>query len=252
MSSKQLPPIFVINLERSTDRLRFVKEQLDNVGVHFTRLCAVEGVKIEPNLLSQYISDSSRTITHFTTLSPGEIGCALSQRKGWTLAAEGDARATVILEDDIEIYDNFKYTIEKLFEVMDENIVVDLKTKKGFLEIERRVIDNQVSLVRYSTPPLATQGAIFGRKAAKKLLVNCKGFSAPIDNLMQKVSQHGVQIWSLETGCLSHQTAGAGGATIKRPRSGLTKIKDELARPFWRLSTKISNFVYHKLAERGS
>ena len=112
MNSKQLPQIFVINLDRSTDRLQFVQGQFEKIGLSFERIIAVGGAKLDSAYLKECTKDSSRTFTHFTTLSSGEIGCAMSQRNGWKLAAVSDTRATVILEDDIEIYENILNYIE--------------------------------------------------------------------------------------------------------------------------------------------
>jgi GR25 family glycosyltransferase involved in LPS biosynthesis len=179
-------------------------------------------------------------------LSNGEIGCSLSQKQSWNIAAKSRHRATVVLEDDVQISDKFSSVIQSLYEYMDENIIIDLKGKKGFFELERIHLPNGINLVHYSTPPLGTQGAIFGKRAASHLLNNVKGFKAPIDNLMQQIYQHKVEIWSLEEGCISHETEASGGASIARSRNIFKKILNEISRPFWRSYVKLRNLAHHK------
>jgi len=239
-------PIYVINLKRATKRLDYISDQFLKNKISFKRIDAIEGAKLPKSELNNHKNKSKYSLSHYTSLSNGEIGCSLSQRKSWGIAAESNYRATIVLEDDVKISNKFSSIIQTLYENMDKNIVIDLKGKKGFFELERLNLPNGINLIHYSTPPLGTQGAIFGRNAASNLLNKVKGFEAPIDNLMQKIYQHKVEIWSLEQGCITHETEASGGASIIRSIGIFQKIFNELVRPFWRTYVKIKNLVYHK------
>ena len=240
-------PIYIINLDRSPERLEYMKSQFLKYSLDFNRLPAVDGAELSKSELDNYKNESKYSLLHYASLSNGEIGCSLSQKISWNLASKSRHRATVILEDDAKISDKFSSVIQCLYQNMDDNVVIDLKGKKGFFELERVELDNDITLVHYSTPPLGTQGAIFGKNAASNLFGKVKGFEAPIDNLMQKIYQHKVEIWSLETGCISHETDESGGATISRKINLFKKVLNELARPFFRAHVKIRNLIYHKL-----
>lgn len=239
-------PIYVINLERSPERLKYIQRQFSMHNLDFNRIPAVDGAKLPEDELDAYKVESKYSLSHYASLSNGEIGCSLSQTKSWGIAAQSNHRATVVLEDDVKISDDFSSIVQILFDKMDENIVIDLKGKKGFFELERVQISNDISLIHYSTPPLGTQGAIFGKNAANNLLNKAKGFEAPIDNLMQKIYQHKVEIWSLGQGCISHETEASGGASIVRTKSIFRKVINELVRPFFRSYVKIRNLIHHK------
>ena len=240
-------PIYIVNLDRSPERLAYVQRQFSEYNLQFNRMPAVDGAKLPKRDLDSYKNESKYSLSHYASLSNGEIGCSLSQKQSWSIAAKSRHRATVVLEDDVKISAKFSSVIQSLYENMDENIIIDLKGKKGFFELERVELDNDITLVHYSTPPLGTQGAIFGKNAASNLFGKVKGFKAPIDNLMQKIYQHKVEIWSLETGCISHETDESGGATISRKINLFKKVLNELARPFFRVHVKIRNLIYHKL-----
>jgi glycosyl transferase family 25 len=239
-------PIYIVNLDRSPERLTYIQRQFSKRNLEFNRIPAVDGAKLPKSELSRYKNESKYSLLHYASLSNGEIGCSLSQKFAWNIAAKSCHRATVILEDDVKISDKFSSVIQSLYENMDENIIIDLKGKKGFFELERVHLSNGINIVHYSTPPLGTQGAIFGRRAASHLFDKVKGFEAPIDNLMQKIYKHKVEIWSLETGCISHETEESGGATIFREINLFRKVANELFRPFFRAHVKIRNLIRHK------
>jgi glycosyl transferase family 25 len=239
-------PIYIVNLDRSPERLMYVQRQFSEHNIEFNRMPAVDGAKLPKSELDNYKNESKYSLSHYAALSNGEIGCSLSQKQSWGIAAKSCHRATVVLEDDVKISDKFSGVIQSLYENMDENIIIDLKGKKGFFELERIHLPNGISLIHYSTPPLGTQGAIFGKNAASNLLDKVKGFKAPIDNLMQQIYQHKVEIWSLEQGCITHETEASGGASIVRSSNIFKKILNEVARPIWRSYVKLRNLSHHK------
>ena len=241
-------PIYVINLERAARRLDYISEQLIKHNIKFERIDAVEGVKLESRTLKNYQNQSKYTIQHYSMLSPGEIGCSLSWHKAWALVSNADNQAIIVLEDDVEISDNFTQTISKLEKSLDKNIVIDLSGKPGFLEKERKIV-NGITLIRYSTPPLGNQGAIYGKNAAERLLANVAEFKSPSDTLRQMIWRHDVQTWSLKQGCLSHQTQEVGGSTIQNRKKIYIKIKNELMRPIYRGVIIIRN-IFFDLANR--
>jgi len=236
-------PVYVINLERAKRRLDYISTQLLRDGIEFNRIEAVDGRKLDSETLRDYQNQSRHSFQHYSTLSAAEIGCSLSWHKAWKLAAGSSSDAVIVIEDDVELSDEFTQIISKLGMELNKNIVIDLSGKRGFLERERKII-NGITLIRYSTPPLGNQGAIYGKNAAKRLLNSVAEFGSPSDTLRQKIWRHRVITWSLERGCLSHQTDAVGGSTIQNRKQVSTKIKNELMRPFYRCCTVVRNIIF--------
>ncbi len=236
-------PVYVINLKRATRRLDYISKQLAKYSIKFKRIDAVEGANLESKTLKNYQNQSKYTAQHYSMLSSGEIGCSLSWHKAWALIAHVDSPAVIVLEDDVAISDNFIQTIASLEKNLNKDIVIDLSGKKGVLEKERKII-NGITLIRYSTPPLGNQGGIYGKNAARQLLANVAGFASPLDTFRQMIWRHGVQTWSLEHGCLLHQTQEVGGSTIQHIKKTSTKIKNELLRPVYRVAIVIRNVFF--------
>lgn len=87
---------YVINLDRSAERLQHFLEQADNAHLQVTRVAAVDGGAMTAE---ERLAVSSRH-PQFQPLNAGELGVFLSHRHVWrTLVESGDACAA-IFEDD--------------------------------------------------------------------------------------------------------------------------------------------------------
>jgi len=96
-----LPPMHLINLDRSTERLRRFRERnrhLENI----VRVPAVDGSALDREALI-----SSGYINRDLPYASGTLGCAMSHLKLWEMAAAQDQSIT-IFEDDIVIAHQFE------------------------------------------------------------------------------------------------------------------------------------------------
>lgn len=98
-----IPPIFVMNLDRSKDRWERASEEMKKAGLNVQRFSAVDGKKLSNEELMQDTTLLARC------LQPrGVIGCYLSHRKFWKMVVRENISAAIIFEDDIQLIDNFK------------------------------------------------------------------------------------------------------------------------------------------------
>lgn len=113
-SDKELiPPMFVLNLDRSVKRWETAKAVMDGAGLEVQRFPAVDG-----RLLSkeELLRESTKIATFFQPR--GVIGCYLSHKKFWKMIVDNDLPAAIVFEDDVELVDGFKeklqYNLERL------------------------------------------------------------------------------------------------------------------------------------------
>src|ERR1700744_466352 len=90
--------VYVINLERSPDRLRHMRTQAARVALAFERLDGVDG-----ETLSAAELDGYRAAHAPRPLTPGEVGCWLSHQRFWRALAAGDSPWGLVLEDDVAL-----------------------------------------------------------------------------------------------------------------------------------------------------
>ena len=94
--------IFLINLDKRTDRLAFVQNQLDAIQLPFERIAAVYGADL--TVEQQALFDQKRFVLEQKKAAvPGEIGCAMSHRGIWQQMVQQQLPYALILEDDIHI-----------------------------------------------------------------------------------------------------------------------------------------------------
>ena len=92
MPSSGAIPVYVINLDRSPERLAHMTAQLGRLGVNFERIRAVEGRELHNDYVAK-----------FAPMAASQIGCFLSHKLAWQKIAWGDAPYGIVLEDDIHI-----------------------------------------------------------------------------------------------------------------------------------------------------
>lgn len=97
------PTILLINLDRSTDRLARCAPLLDQLGLPWERVPAVEGAKLDPAELRRLNPQPAPHGEWFRGLTPGEIGCILSHIKCWQLVLDRGLDCAIVLEDDFDL-----------------------------------------------------------------------------------------------------------------------------------------------------
>jgi glycosyl transferase family 25 len=98
--------VYVINLERSADRLAQLRIEFARVGVPFERIAGVDGAALDPAELHAF--RNTRAEGNPDGWLPGEIGCFLSHFEVWRrIAAAADPWAAVF-EDDVRVATDLK------------------------------------------------------------------------------------------------------------------------------------------------
>lgn len=94
---------YVINLNRSKDRMLRMHDQCLAQGLDYTRIEAVDGRALKRAELGDIVTDMCRGLC-----TSSMLGCALSHMNVWKrIVSEGHSRA-LILEDDAELVPDFR------------------------------------------------------------------------------------------------------------------------------------------------
>ena len=72
-------PVVIINMEKSTDRLEKITENMNDIGLKFTRFNAINGNQ----LTDQEVNDNTTFMCRNLLCSRSVIGCALSHITVW-------------------------------------------------------------------------------------------------------------------------------------------------------------------------
>ena len=174
--------IYVINLDRSQDRLQRITQTIKDAGLSFCRVSAVDGTTIDP---ADYKADSA----YYQGLSANEIACYLSPVKCWERIVEDQVDFGIIFEDDAHLNENFKQVIEKaLVEAAYRNYGF-LKFSSNKLKKKKKTIlaalSKEHALVKLTPVPVFTNGQAVSKAAAQELIETCSTPQLPIDVLFR-------------------------------------------------------------------
>ena len=224
---------FLINLDRATDRLEFVKPHIDQLEIPLERISAVDG-----NLLSgkeiQKVCDQERFKKYFKMVPErGTIGCSLSHEKVWKKFLESEYEFALIFEDDVEFNpQELKACIEKaiekknLWDILSFEMIHD-----GWpLEVANLHADRYLS---YYLASVKHSGCyLINRNAAKKLLEKFYPIVMPLDHYFTASWEFDIKFAGVEP-------------RIIQQNFGASQIKIEPSKKSKDLSIKFSNAVFN-------
>jgi GR25 family glycosyltransferase involved in LPS biosynthesis len=93
--------VYLINLDRDTERLKTMIEQLNKLNIEFTRFPAVLGANVK----------TSHDLTDFCLkyCTDGIKGCAMSHKTIWNDMLKNNYKYVLVLEDDAVFADDFEH-----------------------------------------------------------------------------------------------------------------------------------------------
>lgn len=199
--SKYSYTTYLINLDRSTDRLELMKNEFNKCNLTFERISAIDAKNLSGD---EYLIDNK----YDRDLLPGEIGCYLSHVSTFKKFLSTDNEFALIIEDDAILPENFKISIEEAM-----NQYVDLETKHRWdvlkLNSRRRYIkikdvkNTNLFIGACGTSiPITTIAAIWTREGAEKFLKVCMKndkpvIKRPIDCELQHPWEYDLLIYNL-------------------------------------------------------
>ena len=153
-------PVFVINLDRSTDRLAHVRAEFAREGLTFERFPAVDGTKLPPELVPYFRG---------SPLRPGEVGCYASHLSLWDRIA-GRGGAALVCEDDISLPAGFAALLRSVLdEAPDGWDVIRLSSPTRRPVVPLCDLDGRHKLVRYWREPTLSGATLITPRGAHKL-----------------------------------------------------------------------------------
>lgn len=180
--------VFVLNLERRPDRMKFMDDQLKKLNIFYTRFNACDGQKLieYKDYYNRYIHPKGK-VNRFK----GQIGCTISHIKIWEEVVKNKYTHALVLEDDAIILNkNFKTHVNNLIKELPEKYNIVLL---GGSILRGRLIKNKSYIINGSKLPKTnwfTTGYIINYKFAKFVLNKMKKEKTPFtvdEFLMRRV-----------------------------------------------------------------
>jgi glycosyl transferase family 25 len=224
---------FIIHLRKATRRTPQVAWIADHLACPVTVVDAVDG-----SMLSQAERGAYREALHEPRypfeLSPGEQGAFHSHRACWKMIVDGECRAGLILEDDLEftpaVFDQ-AVQLAKSCGIEDAYVRFPLRARESAPTVIAK--DGDLRLIRPEIVALGAVGQVVGKEAARRLLAATENFDRPVDTFLQMRWVHGVRVLSVWPSSLREVSVNLGGSLIHQKTPGWgAKLAREWKR-FW-------------------
>ncbi|MDI4666559.1 glycosyltransferase family 25 protein [Xanthobacter autotrophicus] len=165
--------ILLINLSRRPDRLAFMRNQLDALGLPFERIDAIDGA----------VANLGPRMGRITS---GEHACALSHRKAWERFVESGAPHCLVMEDDALVAPQLKRFIENppAFPPDMDILRLEATPQHSILGRGRRGGLRGVKMHRLHSKQHGTAAYMVTRAFAQHALKELVAFAAPIDMVL--------------------------------------------------------------------
>lgn len=174
---------YLINLDRSPERLATMQAQFDKAGISFSRVSGVDGKLLSAEELAAVVDPVQRWVI---PMPASEIGCFLSHKKCIELIACGTDEYGAIFEDDVTLSEDCANLLKQTDWVPENADIIKMDTQDRLVVLEgaREIPDIGRALARLFSKHLCCGGYIVSRKAAKLILTHMDKISVPVDNLI--------------------------------------------------------------------
>jgi glycosyl transferase, family 25 len=183
--------IYVISLERATERRLSIKNQMAKLNLEYEIIDAVDGRTMNDQDIQKAVDENVYNWYKTESWMPcGVIGCTLSHVKFFEKFLESNSDWAVIIEDDVILYNDFEKVINAIAKQNVENEVTLLfyqtaKVNEEIIILQNTRKDLVDSYSLYQPKDMnkvgSTAGYIVSRKVAKKLLYKQKPMSCVSD-----------------------------------------------------------------------
>lgn len=181
-----MPPVFVINLDKSPERMAKIAKRLNELEIPFERISGVYGADLSEYDLNSAYSARLNARTYRRPLTKGEIGCYMSHLKAWKAIVDSSIPCALVIEDDILIDSNIKTLCEKLNKIAYSYDIVKFFCKKSKPKVIKKVsMGNGYNLCRFKKVPIGNLAQLISLEGAQKLLKNFSTFGRSVDEDIQ-------------------------------------------------------------------
>lgn len=191
---KDFPPVFVISLVEATERRTRMTKILNDLDIPFQFIDAIDGRRFAMSAHVNY--DRAKRLKYFgRDLKGGELGCTLSHKKAYETIITDNLDQAIVLEDDVILYDSFVDTIIALQQCPVPFDMVRFMGRDKVLNARQREIfqlNHDVALTRLCATPGGTYAYLITRQGAQKLLPHLEKITYPIDALVGRSWETGL------------------------------------------------------------
>lgn len=234
---------YVINLDRSKDRWDAIAQQLQGLGLPFTRIPAVDGKQASPEQRA-CLDETSYQKKHGKPSLPGELGCYLSHVKAIQTFLLSDALFALILEDDAIFAEGFVDAVHELMQHPKRWDMVKLSGVHSGTPVSVHPLNKKYALSVMFSKCTCSSAYLINRTAAQAYSDKLLPMMLPYDHEFDLGWKYRIKVRAVTPFPVIHNEAVA--TTIVSGSVPNMKFSGRKRWPthWYRLCTEISRFIY--------
>ncbi len=186
--------IIVISLVSSEKRRESAQRQLNELGLEFEFLDAIDGRISDHPLLNRY--DEKKFLIHYgRPANRGELGCYASHYLAWQRSLELK-EPVLVLEDDFQLTDKFTQALKTCEDLICQQGYIRLQeTRKSKATLEKKI--GEFSLVKYTKAPQGGLCYALTPEVAQAFITHSQSFIYPLDVFVRHFWIHKIPLFGL-------------------------------------------------------
>ena len=108
--------VFVINMDKDTDKLKNVSKELSQHNIKFTRVKGIDASKLDSYQIDNNVSKGCKYVCPRSA-----VGCGISHMSIWKKMVNENIETALILEDDVELVDDFNQRLSQVWKQVPED-----------------------------------------------------------------------------------------------------------------------------------
>ncbi|NDV86921.1 glycosyl transferase [Aurantimonas aggregata] len=225
---------YVINLDRSPDRLAAISADAASSGLTLERVPAVDGAAASVETRRRVLDEAGFRRLHGKVPMDGEYGCYASHLDAFDSFLSGDADAAVIFEDDVRPTADFVPVVEAIAAVDDWDLVKLMHHRMPALRSRRRLPGGRVLGLAWFGPTGSSACYLINRRAATILRDKLVPMRLPYDVALERGWALGLRIRHVRPDLVTSNAA------TKKSLIGGTKMYARARLAPWRRMTTLA------------
>lgn len=244
------PKIFCISLARAADRRRRMIARLENLGVDYEIVNAVDGAACDLSALGDRLQQDVARRHWGRELAKTEIGLYLSHYGLWQRFADEQVDVAIVVEDDADFSADFLSVAGDVVRIPYDWDVVILHTQAKLTKNARTLCavgGGGYRVIRCAKRIAGTAGYLISAAGARKLLRHCHKINAPVDVAYSEWWRSGIKYYAVSPKVViedgSETTIGAYKKKFFNPEMS---FGDNVRGHLWRRWQRISIALYNR------
>ena len=209
---------YLINLDRSTDRLKDMTEKCKKANINFERFPAYDGSKLN---LNKMIDD--KILVKESNMMVGAIGCSMSHLNLWKQCINRGDELVLVIEDDCIIPENFWEKFSNYYKQLPQNWDVFYL---GASSINGRKISDNIlipNIISASTENTGTYAMLIKKSILNVLYNNVLPIRNPIDVTIKNYLFSKINVYMANPPIITHDNEIDSMRRVISNRSGTPK-----------------------------